>query len=377
MPEEFDEARRDSLISMPGIVDCLQAMSPLPAGGVELLISVLSRMTLGTALDLSGFDLSPEQVIQVIAAIPDVLSLDLSRNPRITADDVPDILDAAPNVLRLIVMQCPSLDGDRLLELIRDCPGLFRRVESIMHPSLLTLIKPPSFPIAFTVLIAGHSFVSGVALPFFTPTLVLQALASVLPLAWRERYPPGSGSPADMYRHFRDYGTLSFSAALIIYAALTTGSLAPGERWGQRPVVSVPLQPLAVVSGHPDGSWAFFLDWDPRNERACWGFIHYAGAVTGDETARRTGKVYDLEQFLRCMANEGRPAPDPSLVQKVQGILDAKHDPDGTRISPLIDEGDIPEVTTKIPVINSEEDMSRMIWHLRHLYSMPGFDSQS
>ena len=362
----------DMVVNVPPCtLESLRGMTSFPDDGLPFLIDQL-HATADEFIDLSGFALSQDQVIQIISSFPNAASLDLSSNPRLLADDVPVILEMAPTVSSLIVMNCVSVDGRRLVELIRQQPYSFRRVEGIMHPTLLSITKTEDFPISFTFIYADHSYVSGVSMPFFTPNLVLQALADILPIAWREQ----SWSSRPNIAGDRGSTVLfaaTMSAAMIAHTVFTTGSMSRHGQWGKRPVVSVPLQPHAVVSNDPRGSWAFFLDWEPNTSRKKWGFIRYAPEyeTSLDASAYRSGEVYGLHEFLARMMDEGRPPPDPELVQHIEDILYARHRPDGTPVCPLMSSSDVPEVTTKIPQVGLDDGYSD--FNLRSLLSVPGF----
>ena len=166
----------------------------------------------------------------------------------------------------------------------------------------------------------------------------------------------------------------NMSALMIAYAVFTSGSYGADLLWGSRPVVSVPLQPHAVVSNHPSGNWSFCLHWEPDNNQRRWGFIRYAPEYTPskshEDVLYRCGKVYDLPGFLQHMVDEGRPTPNSELVQRVEEVLYAKHNPDGQPICSIMDDCDVPRIASTVPQTgyNYDHDL-----YIRGLAVMLGF----
>ena len=116
---------------------------------------------------------------------------------------------------------------------------------------------------------------------------------------------------------------------------------------GRRPVIAVPGLMYALVSNTAAGSWAFHLEWDQlwRNRSLSWGFVRHNLPLPQASDAdafergskygmRAAGEVYDLHGFLRCMADEGRPCPSPDLAAKLEALLYAKAEGEGTLICP-------------------------------------------
>ncbi|KAI0741108.1 hypothetical protein C8Q76DRAFT_710115 [Earliella scabrosa] len=359
-PDYYDplEEEEPSWIS----TNAMAAMSPssFPDGTLRFLVDFQSD-SYGLPpygfVDLAGSALSPEQIIERVSSIPNVSALDLSNNSRIVAADIPHILKALPTLRRLIIMGCEAVEERRLIELIRQQPYSFRTIEGLMHPSLLSITKAADFPIAFTFIYANEASLGGASLPFFTPDMVLRALLNILPLAWSEQYMRDS---MQYQRDLEDWvykvGPLSsnfdMSALMIAYAVFTSGSYGADSLWGSRPVVSVPLQPHAVVSDDPSGNWAFCLHWEQDNDWRKWGFIRYAPEYTpsksNEDVLYRRGKVYDLHGFLQHMSDEGRPPPNPELVRRIEEVLDAKHQPDGQHICSIMDDCDVPRISSKV-----------------------------
>ncbi|KAI0740997.1 hypothetical protein C8Q76DRAFT_641643 [Earliella scabrosa] len=183
-----------------------------------------------------------------------------------------------------------------------------------------------------------------------------------------ERHWTGSmrylGAGADMF---------SWSAYMVMHAIFACGSRKSRTPWQSRPVVSIPLQDAywGLDSGHDE--WEFRLQWDagirfkfmyPKSsegqligeEEAAqgkWGFIRHQGRPSrrrrpsprsAEDTESSTtsgsivesdidrspfvsapGRVHDLRGFLRCMIDEGRPMPEPVIVEILEEILETRN----------------------------------------------------
>ncbi|OJT05478.1 hypothetical protein TRAPUB_3707 [Trametes pubescens] len=374
----------------------LRQLSPFPEDHLD---SLLKLMTISGDhfADLSGYDLSAAQIVRFASRCPDMDSLDISQNPHISLDDIPTIFIAAPHIRRLNVCGCGAIDGQALLNLVRTQPSLFRTAEAIIHPAFLTIVKPPDFPIAFTFMCACEQDVSGVGLPLFTPTQVLQALCQILPPVWHSgesqytRLGADTASPAFTSTPLQSFlgpdrlfkmnvpGSLLMSASMLTFAVFSSGSRRPGQSWSDRAVIGVPLHPYPSVSARPEGSWAFYFDSSRTNTsgHTTWTFIHYTpdedsdaeplhasrakfrlpgkrnniGMLPGcpDPRLKRRGKAYDLRGFLRCMADEGRPLPPEELVAQLEVLLYSQHG--GQLVCLPTPDADVPTALTVIPPV--------------------------
>ncbi|KAL1938548.1 hypothetical protein VTO73DRAFT_11571 [Trametes versicolor] len=366
----------------------LRQLSPFPEDYLDSLLKLMA-ITGDHFADLSGYDLSAAQIIRFASRCLGMDSLDISQNPHIVLSDIPAIVIAAPHLRRLNVCGCDAIDGQALLDLVRTQPSLFLTVEAIIHPAFLTIVKPPDFPIAFTFMCACEQDISGVALPLFTPTQVLQALCHILPPVWY------SGDSQYERLGFQQFlfspnmiipGSLSLSSSMLTFAILSSGSRRPGQSWSDRAVVGVPLHPYPAVSARPEGSWAFYLDSSHTSISGdtTWTFIHYAPDADSSDTEpvhadngdlllpdpggkafrigpgcvdprfKRRGKAYDLRGFLRCMAEEGRPLPPEELVAQLERLLYSQH---GGRLVCLpTPQADVPTALTAIPSVSLDGD---------------------
>ena len=408
-------------VSLQTVRDALRGLPSIPDRAVDFLMTHLPHIGGGSLLDLSDMNLSVGQITRLLSACPHIRHLSISHNARVVVEDIPELLRASPTMLRLNVIGCELIDGDSLCRLMRGKPWLFRQLEGLMHPSLLTILpKPVNFPISFTFIFAHHGF-HAVTMSLFTPALVLQALATLLPTVWKEHDISYEllEQPQDILLRGHSLSTLlthsgtsSLSAGMMGYVAFTAGTYptdpsrsgtSADKEWYFRPVVSVPLHPHAVVSDQPGGSWAFLLEWSesdnsihqrqtpepgefhrrqPRTKG--YAFIHYeypwsdlAGTESTEASRRRRdhvsvrrGRAYDLYGFLRCMADEGRQLPPVEMVQRVAEFLCARHEPDGEQICPpIMDNYELPAMSVRVPSYNFDADMFEML-------NNPGIESK-
>ena len=393
-------------VSSQTIRDALRGHSSIPDGAVDFMMTHLPHISQGSLLDLSDMNLSVRQITRLLSACPHVRHLNISHNAHVVVEDIPELLLTASTILRLNVMGCESLDGDALSRLMREKPSLFRQLEGLMHPALLTIApKPADFPISFTFVFAHREF-NAVAMSLFTPTLILQGLATLLPTVWKEHDISYQllVQPQDLLRgrsladSLTVAGSSSISSGMMGYVAFTSGTyttnpsrsgIYANSEWYCRPVVSVPLHPHAVVSDQPSGSWAFLLEWSEpdnsmhrrqtqpqardfhrrRRRTQGYAFIHYDypwKGPTGDEVSGfrpdadapiRRGRAYDLFGFLRCMADEGRQLPPVEMVQRVADFLCARHDADGEQICPpIMDDYELPAMPAIVPSYGLDGD---------------------
>ena len=70
------------------------------------------------------------------------------------------------------------------------------------------------------------------------------------------------------------------------------------------------------------------------------------------------------------MVDEGRPCPDPELVQRVANILYARQRPDGLPVCPLMDSSDVLELSIEVPRVGLDEGFAD--FYTRGLNTVPG-----
>ncbi|KAI0741124.1 hypothetical protein C8Q76DRAFT_791472 [Earliella scabrosa] len=356
----------------------IRAKMPWPLHGHDQALCAYLAPLVDTFLDLSGWSMSPTQVIYILCSFPRVDTLDLSENLFIEADDIPVILAAAPALRRLIIVGCDGIDETRLVFLLKERPWLFRTLEGLVHPILLSLTKTQEFPIAFTFVFRHLDHTTGVSMPFLTPTHILRSIVDVLSLMW-------GGTYYSTYRHKKLGSTLLWPskqvgtgearkvAAKVTNVLVSAGVMAPDDRWNSRPVVSVPLRLQHVASDHPSsGSWAFLLEWVPMQpESAACGLLRYMPNHIDDNGNRyASGTVYDLQGFLRCMADEGRPLPDVDLIERVEELLYAKDQSNGQVMCPVLDPDEVPMMDTHIAPEQEPEGIDIYVDHTKEEWNL-------
>ena len=147
------------------------------------------------------------------------------------------------------------------------------------------------------------------------------------------------------------------------FYAFHAGPRTPYEKFGQRPVVSVPFLTPVIPRGQND-FWAFIVSRSSgglrKNQKNIWGFVHFtrseeepAGSVPpakkgasmrGGATVRElgcTGQLHDLRGFLECVEKEGRPMPAEGAVKELERILHNKHGKSGEFYCPFMREEDV------------------------------------
>ncbi|TFK85060.1 hypothetical protein K466DRAFT_588397 [Polyporus arcularius HHB13444] len=128
----------------------------------------------------------------------------------------------------------------------------------------------------------------------------------------------------------------------------------PGQTVNERTIMSVPHQTPRIPRGQKE-LWTFvrnlpqYTHWHDGDKRG-WGFVRYrsgdrsAGTmdVTGSAVEEGhhpilgVGTVYNLEGFLKCMEEEGRPTPSDEAVEKLEKILYMKDERTGEYFCPLM-----------------------------------------
>ncbi|EJF63079.1 hypothetical protein DICSQDRAFT_103597 [Dichomitus squalens LYAD-421 SS1] len=356
-----DDNEIERLMRLPGkapeIKSILRGVNPFPDSGVRLLIRTLSELEEVARVDLSNFQLSGPQLAQVLSAVGEIELLDASSNSVLVADDIPTLLEAAPTLRRLVVMDCPSIVDRKILDLVQEEPTHFRTLEGLLHPAFLTIEKPLSYPSAFTfVAIDDNGDLSCTSIPFFTPAQAVQALTDILP--WRDPHEFGCNGA-----HTKPLASLS---------AFHVGLRKSGQTFGERTVVSVPLLSSRIPRDQQD-LWVFVLraperdsswSFNKRPIKNRWGFVRYIKAeegrptdgppLTDADTTRAksilnkqlgcSGRVYDLQGFLECMAREGRPMPSEEAAQELERLLYQKVMETGEFCCPFMDLEDAVEI---------------------------------
>ncbi|KAI0333019.1 hypothetical protein GY45DRAFT_1298126 [Cubamyces sp. BRFM 1775] len=351
------------LVACDEAKDNIRKNLPLSDADRQLLAQVAAVEAKATGfVDLSGFPLTVPEIVELLSPLAKAAALSLARNPCISTVDIPGLLNVIPHVSRLSLMGCQGIEGDKLVTLIKDQPLSFRTLEGLIHPALARFHESAGYPIAFTFICAMYpGELVGVTLPMFTPSQVLQGLSEILEKARLCLSDSPTMSDVTLLglvgykltEHERRGSVFHIHPSTIAQTSLTLAADKPSN--GDKRVIATAPRVLAwpLVSDTPEGSWAFSLDLDMEvPSRRKWGFIHYNTPLPSKRDligVRAPGKVYDLRGFLRCMEEEGRPLPSPSLVDKLESILYG-HSTEGGLFCSLLTQGEaLPAFTHLCP----------------------------
>ncbi|GJE83972.1 hypothetical protein PsYK624_000450 [Phanerochaete sordida] len=242
--------------------DMLRTLSPFP----DFFLPLLSRLVKaekyrGTSLDLAGYSLSVHQILSITAALPEILSLNLSRNSTLTVADVRELLRALPSLNRLVIINCAAVHDAELVALMHDDAETLRNIHSLLHPALMRACvqSPPStgghpwfprkaavhsgLPIRMTVVTFEHSHPStpGVSFPFVAPGVIVQGLT-------------------DLYTACLHHTTAmdDMSGGRVLEVAFAGVARAPDVPWHARTaVMPLPLELKTAIMGAD--SWLLLL----------------------------------------------------------------------------------------------------------------------
>ncbi|KAI0922000.1 hypothetical protein AcW2_006816 [Taiwanofungus camphoratus] len=291
----------EKIIWLPGkaslVKSVLQKYSPFPDSGISMLSKALSeehKMNMTTSLDLSPFDLSPDQVLTVLSTWDGLLeALDLSFNRRITSETLHNILSKVPSLKRLVIMGCTSIVDTDLFTLMRSHPNLFYNLEALMHPSLLQATEPPTYPISFTIATLHQSWpaLRGCCLPLFTPSAIVQSLTDLLEcVISRDPFTSDMGMAAQ---------------------AALCATRAPGVQWSERSAVAVPVFSTDVFKGEQVG-WGFIFDCSPlRPSGQKWAFLRCTYATKGENVTQPSNEPQSQKRPEKIASDSGQPSDDP------------------------------------------------------------------
>ncbi|KAI0368985.1 hypothetical protein BV20DRAFT_968469 [Pilatotrama ljubarskyi] len=253
-PQTVEETVQRRLCPLsPLLDDWLHA----PTRGTHYLstLEVVSRPRTAPSdifLDLSRFpSLSARQIYRVLKARPHIQSLSLARNSQAGAGEVM-VFHLLPGLKRMNIMGCSLVDDKQLHQELLLLSGHHVNIEGIWHPSFLTIHKPPFYPVAFTFMFADYKQLSGITLPFFTPTQILQALARFLPSLLQESV---AAVPLQERQHFQTAGGY-FDMSALERIAFNALSCAPRPSCFRRPSSRSPailmhgFRPSARAAGH-------------------------------------------------------------------------------------------------------------------------------
>ena len=131
----------------------LRCQNPFPSNAIGLLVACMCDDLDGAdaTANLSGYSLSVEQVLQVLASRPNVEELNLCFNEYITARNLPKLLEELPSVHRLVFIGCTSIQETELVEVLRTRPESFFNLNAPINPSLMRIQAPLIYPVTFTI----------------------------------------------------------------------------------------------------------------------------------------------------------------------------------------------------------------------------------
>lgn len=130
----------------------LCARNPFPDNGLALLVAVLQQEQRDSkdveTLDLSGFSLSPEQLVHIAFQFEIARIIILSHSSEVKVDHVRALLTAKLELDRLELLDT-SVTNKEFSSLLDDHPELFKCISDILHPkssSKLSFQSPAQHP---------------------------------------------------------------------------------------------------------------------------------------------------------------------------------------------------------------------------------------
>ncbi|KAF8966074.1 hypothetical protein BDZ97DRAFT_2074317 [Flammula alnicola] len=165
--------------------EILRSREPLPEVGIYLLSKILDAdLQLEKTVDLSGFHLTDEQVVDLLSLHSDVGVLKVSHNNQINIDIVVRLLSQLPSLRRFVVWNTAITDDDVMLE---RKPDFFRRsLEGFIDPAFTKVrdgfdeSKLFAAPISFTQICHKDNSARSISLPYFASGRIAQALTDYL-----------------------------------------------------------------------------------------------------------------------------------------------------------------------------------------------------
>ena len=316
----------DQILWMPQKAEPIKAIlreqNPFPDAGVALLTKIVhSEVEASKTFDLSHFFLASEQIISMVSQFQSLEVLKLSHNPNVTTNTVRGVLSSLP-CLRSLFLLDTSVSGEDICNLLVDEPRLFFNIDALVHPHFLAL-KEGAYPNAFSLITVPTQMQSvGIAsLPYFTPTLAVQALVDYL------------GAYIEQLHIISICQT-----TLLPQVILASDVRRKGQSWSERNVPLFPLFSLRALRGE---GWLFAFQWadvlfnydrrprDTFNNQYAFVKINPAALQQTDQVQEAAQlqtvsdeekptahqhKICDLIQFLEEMELEGRPALATLLV---------------------------------------------------------------
>ncbi|KAL1712268.1 hypothetical protein EV715DRAFT_213981 [Schizophyllum commune] len=279
--------------NIPKMMEAIHSVEgPFPEVSVPVLATTI-EFTPGGVVDLSGVQLTGDQLLRVLPADKPLDTLDVSGNTALDGDGLRIILEAKVRIRRLIAIRT-NISDEAVVSML-DTPVLFAYIDEFIHPLLYSWRNGPEYPCAFSIFDPSidHRFdgVSGyISVAIFSVSQIAQNLRVLVDSALSE-----------------DSRFCSKGEALL-EAGLTAGVIPQGKAWGERPVW--------CTAAHEDpptprtGSWKFyFKPGDGPCYPTVYGFRHYDGP--SDEGKVPPAVSYSLDDFLKRLEEDGYPAPSP------------------------------------------------------------------
>lgn len=303
-----------------GIVDdALRALSPFPDAAVPLLMRLVKeRNHQRTSLNLAGYPLTATQTLGVAADLPEVNSVNLSRNDALTVADIRQLLEGLPSLNRLILINCPSVESSELITLAHDVPELFRHLYSLLHPAFMRIPLPPKrsgfvpmssstpsdLPVRMTVVTFMRSWPpsQGVSFPFVSPAAAVQGLTDF-----------ATGCTHDIA------DGLFMSGGRAIEVAFAGLPRAPGMPWHARGA-TMPL-PLEIRTAFVSEGWVLVLE-PPQGlgPGAGYAFLRLRPDTAGEEgMGEEKEKKEDAKDSAQAASQGGEEAKS-GLDQKKEDV---------------------------------------------------------
>ena len=320
----------------------LRRHKPFPSNAVGLLIACTREDPDGTkaSMDLSGYDLSTEQVLQLLASHPRVEALNLCFNECITACSIPKLLEAFPSIRRLVLIGCNSIQDTKLFDMLQTKPESFYNLDTLLHPSLMRMREPLVHPVAFTIACSSDYAIAipevfGCCLPVFTPTSVVQSLIDFTDFCMK---------PA--IRFSKSFGVSAAEASF-------TATRRVDQPFDHRSFTTVPyFLRESLIPGHPSASstsWMYIYQQDDgyyQRSYATYAFLKcnrqvseafaspssYGTTLEDPDAASEPAQLssafqaYDLRGFIEGLIAEGRPPVAEELVTKLSQTLLSEED---------------------------------------------------
>lgn len=298
------------------IKNVLRARNPFPDSGLPLLVAVLQQEQRNSkeveTVNLTGFSLSPEQLVSIASQLETTRIVILSHSPEVKPDHVRALLIAKPQLDRLELLDT-GITNQEFSSLLNDHPELFKCVSDILHLHLISKAQDTN-PGCFHVFASqsdnrtiyggfdrnGHVHGSAPAIRIWTPTKVVRNIVDFLTVIITST----------------EY-SINPLQSLMVPAAMSAGLRKPGIPWKDR---TVTMWTQNVQELHVNGWLFLFSQAAPYRDEGEHKYA-FAKILPGGDGVQ----TYDITGFLDEMKREGRkPLPTPDLVLEFKNLLVAR-----------------------------------------------------